>query len=135
MKLFTFATSPYARKVRIVLDYKGLAYEPIERCYSLDRKEDLRSTSARAEVPVLVLDDGRSIADSTIISEYLQQVYPAPPVYPRDAFERSRMRTFEDLCDPFFDAVCCGYYLGVLRKEAAESAAIQDAARDECRAL
>ena len=43
MKLFTFATSPYARKVRIVLDYKGIAYEPIERCYSLDRKEDLRS--------------------------------------------------------------------------------------------
>ena len=27
MKLFTFATSPYARKVRIVLDYKGIAYE------------------------------------------------------------------------------------------------------------
>ena len=42
MKLFTFATSPYARKVRIVMDYKGIAYEPVERCYSLDRKEDLR---------------------------------------------------------------------------------------------
>jgi glutathione S-transferase len=91
MKLFTFATSPYARKVRIVLDYKGIAYEPIERCYSLDRKEDLRSTSERAEVPVLVLDDGRSIADSTIISEYLEQAFPAPPVYPRDAFERSKI--------------------------------------------
>jgi glutathione S-transferase len=135
MKLFTFATSPYARKVRIVLDYKGIAYEPVERCYSLDRKEDLRSTSARAEVPVLVLDDGRSIADSTIISEYLEQVYPAPPVYPRDAFERSRMRTIEDLCDRTFDAVGFGYFLGVLRKAAPESAAIQDAARDECRAL
>ena len=135
MKLFTFATSPYARKVRIVLDYKGIAYEPIERCYSLDRIEDLRSTSARAEVPVLVLDDGRSIADSTIISEYLEQVYPEPPVYPHDAFERSRMRMIEDLCDRTFDAVGFGYFLGVLRKEAPEAAAIQDAARDECRAL
>jgi glutathione S-transferase len=103
MKLFTFATSPYARKVRIVLDYKGLAYEPLERCYSLDRKEDLRSTSPRAEVPVLVLDDGRSIADSTIICEYLEQVHPSPAVYPRDAFERSRMRSIEDLCDRTFD--------------------------------
>ena len=89
MKLFTFATSPYARKVRIVLDYKGIAYEPLERCYSLDRKEDLAARSQRAEVPVLVLDDGRTIADSTIICEYLEQVYPDPPVYPRDAFERS----------------------------------------------
>jgi glutathione S-transferase len=135
MKLFTFATSPYARKVRLVLDYKGLAYEPIERCYSLDRKEDLRSTSARAEVPVLVLDDGRSIADSTIICEYLEEAHPTPPVYPHDAFERSRMRTIEDLCDRTFDAVGFGYFLGILRSQAPESKAIQDAARDECAAL
>lgn len=35
MKLFTDATSPYARKVRRALDYKGVSYEPLERCYSL----------------------------------------------------------------------------------------------------
>ena len=51
MKLFTFATSPYARKVRMELDYKGVSYEAIERCYSLDRKEDLRCANVRAEVP------------------------------------------------------------------------------------
>lgn len=135
MKLFTFATSPYARKVRIVLDYKGIAYEPIERCYSLDRKEDLRTTSARAEVPVLVLDDGRSIADSTIICEYLEQAFPNPPAYPADAYERSLMRSIEDLCDRTFDAVGFGYFLGILRSQAPESKAIQDAAREECTAL
>src|SRR5271170_1325085 len=112
MKLFTFATSPYARKVRIVLDYKGLAYEPIERLYSLDRQEDLRSTSVRAEVPVLVLDDGRSIADSTIISEYLEQVYPQPAMFAADAYQRARMRRIEDLCDRTFDAIGFGYFLG-----------------------
>ena len=96
MKLFTFATSPYARKVRIVLDYKGITYEPIERCYSLDRKEDLRAASIRAEVPVLVLDDGRTIADSTIICEYLEQVYPQPAVFPVDPYQRVRMRRIED---------------------------------------
>jgi hypothetical protein len=48
------------------LDYKGVSYEPIERCYSLDRKEDLPCANVRAEVPTLVLDDGRTIADSTI---------------------------------------------------------------------
>jgi glutathione S-transferase len=71
MKLFTYATSPYARKVRMALDYKGVSYEPLERCYSIDRKEDLRCVTPRAEVPTVVLDDGRTITDSTIICEYL----------------------------------------------------------------
>jgi glutathione S-transferase len=135
MKLFTFATSPYARKVRIVLDYKGIAYEPIERCYSLDRKQDLREASIRAEVPVLVLDDGRTIADSTIICEYLEQVYPQPAVFPVDPYQRARMRRIEDLCDRTFDAVGFGYFLGVLRKDAPEAEPIKSAAREECRAL
>jgi glutathione S-transferase len=135
MKLFTFATSPYARKVRIVLDHKGVPYEAVERCYSLDRKEDLRDASVRAEVPVLVLDDGRTIADSTIICEYLEQVYPTPATFPKDAYERARMRMIEDLCDRTFDPIGFGYYLGLLRADAPESAAVQEAARTECRAL
>jgi glutathione S-transferase len=135
MKLFTFATSPYARKARIVLDHKGIAYEACERCYSLDRKEDLRNASLRAEVPVLVLDDGRTIADSTIVCEYLEQVYPTPAIFPKDAFERARMRKIEDLCDRTFDAIGFGYFLGLLRKDAPESAALQQAAKDECRAI
>jgi glutathione S-transferase len=135
MKLFTFATSPYARKVRMILDYKGIQYEPIERCYSLDRQPDLRAASERAEVPVLVLNDGRTIADSTIICEYLEQVYPDPPAFPKDAYERARMRAIEDLCDRAFDAVGFGYYFAILRKEAPESAPMQKAAIEECRAL
>ena len=135
MKLFTFATSPYARKARMVLDYKGIAYEAAERCYSLDRKEDLRAASPRAEVPVLILDDGRVIADSTIVCEYLEQVYPEPAIFPADAYERARMRRIEDLCDRSFDAVGFGYYLGVLRKDEPEAEAIKHAAREECRAL
>ncbi len=87
MKLFTFATSPYARKVQEALDYRGVGYEPLERCYSLDRKEDLRSVNLRAEVLTLVLDDGRMITDSTIISEYVEEVFPTPPLYPKEAYE------------------------------------------------
>ena len=135
MKLFTFATSPYARKVRMVLDYKGVPYEPIERCYSLDRQPDLREASERAEVPVIVLDNGRAIADSTIICEFLEQVYPDPATFPKDAYERARMRAIEDLCDRTFDAVGFGYFLGVLRKDAPESAAMQKAAVEECRGI
>src|SRR5579863_370514 len=125
MKLFTFATSPYARKVRMVLEYKGIECEMVERCYSLDRKPDLREASERAEVPVLVLDDGRAIADSTIICEYLEDAHPQPPVFPLDPFERARMRAIDDLCDRTFDATVFGYFLGVVRSAAPESKAMR----------
>ena len=131
MKLFTFATSPYARKAQMALDYKGIAYESCERCYSLDRKEDLREVNVRAEVPTLVLDDGRVITDSTIICEYLEDAFPTPPLFPTDAFERARMRHIEDLCDRSFDATVFGYFLGVVRAEAPESAVIKKAAAAE----
>ncbi len=135
MKLFTYATSPYARKVRMVLEYKGLACETAERCYSLDRKEDLRHASERAEVPVLVLDDERVIADSTIICEYLEETYPKPPAFPADPYERARMRAIEDLCDRSFDATTFGYFLGLVRSSEPESAAIKEAGRAEFHAL
>lgn len=135
MKLFTFATSPYARKVRMALDFKGVGYEPLERCYSLDRKEDLRCANVRAEVPTIILDDGRTIADSTIISEYVEEVYPEPPLYPKDSYERARMRMIEDLCDRSFDAVGFGFWLAELRKDAPESQAMKRAAEDELRQL
>jgi glutathione S-transferase len=131
MKLFTYATSPYARKAQMALEFKGVAFEAFERCYSLDRKEDLRDASERAEVPVLVLDDGRTISDSTIICEYLEDAYPTPPLFPKDPFARSQMRTIEDLCDRSFDAVSYGYWMAQLRNDAPESEAMANAARDE----
>jgi glutathione S-transferase len=131
VKLFTFATSPYARKVQMMLDYKGIVYETLERCYSLDRKEDLRCVNERAEVPTLVLDDGRVIADSTIIGEYLEDAFPHPPLFPRHPYERARMRKIDDLCDRSFDAVEFGYFFGELRG----IAAMQQAAVAELGAL
>ena len=135
MKLFTFATSPYARKVRMALDYKGVPYEPVERCYSYDRLEDLRAVSARAEVPTLVLSDGRTITDSTIICEYIEETHPEPPLYPKDPYERARMRTVEDLCDRSFDATGFGFWMSMLRNDAPEAPLMRQAAAEEFRQL
>ena len=131
MQLFTYATSPYARKIRMMLDYKGIAYEPVERCYSLDRKEDLREVNPRAEVPTIVLDDGRVISDSTIIGEYLEDAFPSLSLRPSDPFERARMRKIDDLCDRAFDAVTFGYFFGELRGVPA----MKEAAIKELRSL
>jgi glutathione S-transferase len=131
MRLFTFATSPYARKVRMALDFKGLSYEPVERCYSLDHNPDLFAASPRLEVPALVLDDGRSLADSTIICEYLEDAFPSPPLRPSDPYQRARMRQIEDLCDRVCDAVTYGYWIAEARKSAPEAGAMSQASREE----
>jgi glutathione S-transferase len=131
MKLFTYATSPYARKIRMMLDCKCIAYEPVERCYSLDRKEDLREVNPRAEVPTLVLDDGRVITDSSIIGEYLEEAFPNPPLFPHDPYQRARMRKIDDLCDRSFDAVSFGFFFGQFRADPA----MQQAAVAEFRGL
>ena len=115
----------------MMLDYKGIAYEAIERCYSLDRNEDLRCVNDRAEVPTLVLDDGSVIADSTIIGEYLEDAFPNPPLFPRHPLERAKMRKIDDLCDRSFDAVTFGYFFGELRS----NPAMKEAAVSEFRAL
>jgi glutathione S-transferase len=115
----------------MVLEFKGVAFEPVERCYSLDRKEDLRAANPRAEVPALVLDDARTIANSSIICEYVEEEFPAPPLFPPDPYECARMRSIEDLCDRAFDAVTYGYWMSMLRKDAPEAIAMTEAARAE----
>lgn len=52
-----------------------------ERCYSYDRLENLCAVSTRAEVPTLILDDGSTIGDSTIICEYIEEQHPEPALY------------------------------------------------------
>jgi glutathione S-transferase len=136
MKLFTYATSPYCRKVQMVLDYKGLPYDRTERCFSLDRLPDLLEASPRAEVPALVLDDGRTITDSSIICAYLEEQFPHPPVYPTDPWERARCRMIEELCDTTFDAVGFNYFLAKwARPGVPEARAIEEHAVREMRAL
>src|SRR6266446_2694332 len=131
IKLFTFATSPYARKARMVLDYKQIPYESVERCYSLDRKEDLKAAYDRAEVPAIVLEDGQIIGDSTIICEFLEEAFPKPALMPRDPKQRARMRKIEDLCDRSFDAAIFGYFLAVVRNAEPEAEQMRLAARNE----
>ena len=53
------------------------------------------------QVPVLV-HDGTVITESTVINEYLDQVFPAPPLRPQNALECARMRVFTKYVDEYF---------------------------------
>ena len=103
IRLFDNAFSPFARKVRLVLEHKGLAYEPIDGLLP-EAREQLAAVNPRVEVPVLQDGDVTVVNSSDIVS-YLDQRYPERPIYPSDIALRVRARAWERLADTTLDAI------------------------------
>jgi glutathione S-transferase len=95
--------SPFARKVRMVLDYKGLAATSID-ALALAHHDDLRAVNPRAEVPVIV-DGEVTVVNSADIVAYLEHRYPDPPILPTDPGARVAARAWERLADGVLDAI------------------------------
>lgn len=89
--------SPYVRKVLACLECKGIAYriDPIVPYYGND---DFQRISPLRRIPVLI-DDSVTLADSTVICEYLEERYPSPPLLPRAVELRARSRWLEEYAD------------------------------------
>lgn len=93
MKLHTYFRSSAAYRVRIALHLKNLAFE--SRPVHLRRREqhqvDFKQMNVQGLVPVLE-DEGAILTQSLAICEYLEERYPNPPILPRDAWGRARVR-------------------------------------------
>lgn len=113
MRLCYTALSPYCRKVRMALDYKGLNYVVVQ----VDRLTDLPVPSPRAEVPVLE-DGGVVVCNSPDILAYIDRLHPDPPLYPQAAALFAEVRRWELLADTRLDAVIS--VIGVFRLLGAE---------------
>ena len=81
MKLYRFRYSPFARKVQMVLDLTGAAYDVVEVPYS-DRNELARVTGGYVYVPVLVAGDGKVMKESRAICEHLVSREPGTRLVP-----------------------------------------------------
>ncbi len=100
MQLISGLVSNNAAKVRMVLAIKGAAYETVEipwtRASAWEPKPSvLIENNPRAEVPVLI-DNGLTLWDSTVINEYLEEKYPEPALLPQDRASRGLCRLWED---------------------------------------
>ncbi|OGA65236.1 MAG: maleylacetoacetate isomerase [Betaproteobacteria bacterium RIFCSPLOWO2_12_FULL_68_20] len=95
MKLYTYFRSSAAFRVRIALNLKGIAYQPqlVHLPRGEHRKPEFSAVNPQALLPTLELDDGRRLAQSLAIIEYLDEVHREPPLLPRDALGRSRVRS------------------------------------------
>lgn len=101
LKLYHFDRSPFGWKTRLVLAEKKIPYEGIEPPQNKAEDPAFARLNPFRLTPVLVLEDGRTVYESTIINEYLEEAYPDPPMLPRDRYERARVRMLEDTTDQY----------------------------------
>jgi glutathione S-transferase len=102
MKLVGSRTSPYTRKIRVILAEKKLGCEFIEEsAWTADTT--VPRYNPLNKVPALVMDDGEAIYDSAVISEYLDAL-SGGGLIPAGAAERARTRRDEALGDGIADA-------------------------------
>lgn len=103
MKLIGSTTSPYVRKVRIVMSEKKLDYQfVLEDVWAAD------TTMARfnplGKVPCLMMEGGEALYDSRVIVEYLDTLSPVGKLIPPSGRERAEVKTWEALADGVLDA-------------------------------
>ena len=91
LKLCGFHLSNYHNKIRIALLEKGVPFEEDPSC-SPSQKDEFLARSPIGKVPFLELDNGRRLAESEVIADYLEEAYPQKPLLPRDPFERAKVR-------------------------------------------
>jgi glutathione S-transferase len=103
MKLLGVDRSPYVRKVRIVLEEKGIAYEYVQARPSVP-ESPVPQFNPLAKIPVLVTDNGKGVYDSKVIVEYLDALKSDPGLIPQEIEARMEVRRWEALGDGVADA-------------------------------
>lgn len=104
MKLFYAKTSPYSRKVRLVIHEKGLN-QAVTRivCNPFDKVAKLEAANPLGKIPTLILQEGTALYDSPVICEYLDTLTP-DRLIPESGAERWNVLRWQALFDGILDA-------------------------------
>jgi glutathione S-transferase len=103
LRLIGSLTSPYVRKVRIVLTEKKLEHKlELEDVWSAQTR--IGESNPLGKVPCLVMEGGEALFDSRVIVEYVDTLSPLTRLIPDKGRERAEVRTWEALADGLLDA-------------------------------
>jgi glutathione S-transferase len=94
--LHQWSISPFCRKIRSILEHKGLAFETID--YNGLKARKAAGLSGPGKLPVLDYD-GERVQDSSDIAVFLETKHPEKPVFPRDPVARASAAIWEDWAD------------------------------------
>jgi maleylpyruvate isomerase len=98
LTLYNYWRSSASHRVRIALALKGLEYDYVPVNLESDEHsgDAYRQRSPTGYVPCLAID-GVNYSESVAIIELLEERFPSPPLYPRDAHGRARVRTLVEI--------------------------------------
>ena len=105
MKLYSYFRSSAAYRVRIALNFKGIAYETksihLIKDGGHNKRPEFRAVNPQMRVPVLVTPAGNVLIQSLAIIEYLEETHPEPALLPKDPIARAKVRGLAELiaCD------------------------------------
>ena len=103
MKLIGATTSPYVRKVRVVMAEKKLDYQfETENVWA--PQSAITQSNPLGKVPCLIMEGGEALFDSRVIVEYLDTLSPVGKLIPTVGRERAEVKTWEALADGLLDA-------------------------------
>ncbi|MFN4354411.1 glutathione S-transferase N-terminal domain-containing protein [Parvibaculum sp.] len=105
MKLYCSHTSPYARKVRLLIHEKGATARVTEETVAaMEDPAALHEANPLGKVPALVMGDGTSWFDSPVICEVLDKMLEGPSLIPASNVERFRVLRQQAIADGIMDA-------------------------------
>jgi glutathione S-transferase len=103
LRLIASLTSPYVRKVRVVMMEKRIeCHMDLEDVWS--PHTTIASANPLGKVPCLIMEDGGAVFDSRVIVEYIDTISPVARLIPSEGRQRVEVRTWEALADGVLDA-------------------------------
>lgn len=103
MKLIGSLTSPYVRKVRVVMAEKKLDYNFVDE-NPWSAETSIGESNPLGKVPCLIMEGAEALFDSRVIVEYLDTLSPVGKLIPSVGRERAEVKTWEALADGLLDA-------------------------------
>jgi len=107
LKLCGIAISNYYNKVKLQLLEKGVPFE--EEIVSPAQTDEVLARTAMGKVPFIEVN-GHTLAESQVISEYIEEVYPAQPLLPRDPLARAKVRELIEFIELHLELVARRLY-------------------------
>ncbi len=101
LTIYSVAACPYAQRTRILLEMKGLRAEVVELDLSKPRPTWFLDINPAGKVPAVV-HGGKALNESSVINEYLDEIFPNAPAFPRDPYQRAQSRILIDFCNNRF---------------------------------
>jgi glutathione S-transferase len=99
--IYGVAACPYAQRTQILLHMKQLPFESHEINLTKPRDPGFLKLNPAGKVPVLI-HRGRALNESSVINEYLEEVFPANPAFPADPYWKAQARILVDYCNSRF---------------------------------